>query len=199
MPKTVQTLTPEQSSKLIDWFIAQRDVRGCELHCERNALMVLLMLDAGLRVGELVKLKVSDVWFNNQPALALEIQADTTKTRTARTIPSTERTRLATLMYSKSRYRCVFEQPGRFLFGALDDTKHITTRQVERIIRSAGQAALGIRVHPHMLRHTFATRLMQKTNIRIVQTLLGHASLQSTQIYTHPNNQDLRKAIDSME
>lgn len=199
MSKTVQTLTPEQSSKLVDYFhVAAAFDKKC-LHAERNLLIALLLLDAGLRVGELVKLIISDVWFNNEPALVLEIRADTTKTRTARTIPITERTRLAVLKYSTSRWGWIFHATSGNLFPFGTGCKPISTRQVERIIRTAGQAALGIRVHPHMLRHTFATRLMQKANIRIVQTLLGHKSLQSTQIYTHPNNQDLKKAINSME
>jgi integrase/recombinase XerC len=49
-----------------------------------------------------------------------------------------------------------------------------------------------------MLRHTFATNLMRTTNARVVQQLLGHKNLSSTQIYTHPNQQDLKKAIDSL-
>lgn len=199
MSKTIQTLTPEQGNKLIDYFhVTVAFDKKC-LHAERNLLITLLLLDAGLRVGELVQLKVSDVWFDNQPTLSLEIRADTTKTKTERTIPITERTRLAILKYSKSQDHMTFLNPDTFLFSAGAHGAHITTRQVERIIRTAGQTALGIRVHPHMLRHTFATRLMQKANIRVVQALLGHKSLQSTQIYTHPNNQDLKKAIDSME
>lgn len=199
MSKTVQALTPEQSLKLVDYFHAMNAFNRHSLHTERNLLICLLLLDAGLRVGELVQLTVSDVWFDNQPTLALEIRADTTKTRTARTIPITERTRLAILNYSKSRNYKTFNPQRVLLFPAAAYGAHITTRQVERIIRTAGQDSLGIRVHPHMLRHTFATRLMQKANIRIVQTLLGHKSLQSTQIYTHPNNQDLRKAIEGLE
>ncbi|GAH96402.1 unnamed protein product, partial [marine sediment metagenome] len=53
-------------------------------------------------------------------------------------------------------------------------------------------------IHPHILRHTFATRLMSKTSMRVVQELLGHKNLSSTQIYTHPNNADLQEAIDSL-
>lgn len=199
MSKPIQTLTPEQGSKLVEYFALNHTLHGGSLHSERNLLICLLLLDAGLRVGELVQLIIGNIWFNNEPALSLEIRADITKTRTARTIPITERTRLAILKYSKSRYGGLFASPGRWLFETTDLSKHITTRQVERIIRAAGQAALGIRVHPHMLRHTFATRLMQKANIRVVQTLLGHSSLQSTQIYTHPNNQDLKTAIETME
>ena len=49
------------------------------------------------------------------------------------------------------------------------------------------------------LRHTYATRLMRVTNIRTVQVLLGHRRLSSTQIYTHPDQEDKDKAIDKMQ
>ncbi|GAH73030.1 unnamed protein product [marine sediment metagenome] len=58
--------------------------------------------------------------------------------------------------------------------------------------------SLGRPVHPHILRHTFASRLMRTTNARIVQELLGHQHLSTTQIYTHPNQDDLKKAIEQL-
>lgn len=199
MAKTIQTLSPEEGSKLVD-FLELQDIHGpCVLHAQRNVLMVLLLLDAGLRVGELVQLKVSDVWYTNRPAQNLEIRPEISKTKTSRWLPLSGRIKEATIKYAESRHHWVFNTAGTSLFPFGTGCRPISTRQVERIVRTAGQKALGKRVHPHMLRHTFATRLMQKTNIRVVQTLLGHASLQSTQIYTHPNDQDLKKAIDSME
>lgn len=199
MPKTIQTLDPGQANKLIDHLACSAGTQFASLHAERNLLIALLLLDAGLRVGELVQLKVVHVWHIDAPALCLILDPCMTKTNTSRTIPLTERTQLAILKYSKSIDALIFNDSRNFLFVSSNHVLHITTRQVERIIRTAGQESLGIRVHPHMLRHTFATRLMQKTNIRVVQALLGHKSLQSTQIYTHPNDQDLKKAIDSMQ
>ncbi|GAH69734.1 unnamed protein product, partial [marine sediment metagenome] len=53
--------------------------------------------------------------------------------------------------------------------------------------------------HPHMLRHTFASKLMRVTSMRTVQELLGHSSITSTQIYTHPNEDDKKKAIKGLD
>ena len=84
-------------------------------------------------------------------------------------------------------------------FYATDTQRPITTRQVERIILTASMKALNRPIHPHVLRHTFASRLMKRTNIRVVQQLLGHTSITSTQIYTHPDSDDLQKAINDID
>ena len=86
-----------------------------------------------------------------------------------------------------------------YAFTTKNIDKPLSTRQVERIIRAAALKCLGRPVHPHALRHTFASRLMRKTNARIVQELLGHKNLSSTQIYTHPNGEDLKDAINQID
>ena len=71
----------------------------------------------------------------------------------------------------------------------------LTTRGVEKIIDNVvKQAALKKHISPHMLRHTFATHLLNEgCDIKTVQELLGHESLESTAIYTHVSNERLRK------
>jgi len=164
----------------------------------RNYTMALIMLDTGLRVGELTHLYVSDLWLDNQPKLALAVRPTLTKTKTARLIPLSKRIRGACVQMWNEVWQLSLDLGNPYAFHSFRPSRCIAERQVQRIIKQAATRAIDRGVTPHALRHTFATRLMRTTNIRVVQTLLGHASLSSTQIYTHPTSDDLRTAIDSM-
>jgi len=161
--------------------------------------MALLMLDAGLRVGELVKMKKCYLIFAGEFMNDVQVPFGIAKNKVARAIPMTERLKDAIKAMQLEYWQPDDCPPDGHCFYLHDWHKPITARQVQRIITTAGQKVLHKMVWPHMLRHTFATRLMRKTSTRVVQTLLGHKSLTSTQVYTHPNNQDLKKAINDIE
>ena len=165
----------------------------------RNYLIALLMLDAGLRVGEAIRLVRDDLVNEDKPTETLVIRAEITKTKQERIVPLTLRIQNAIcdfLAIHKIKYN-IF--PRDFMFPGQDCTKHITVRTIELLISTASARSFGRAITPHTLRHTFATRLMQRTNIRVVQKLLGHTSIASTQVYTHPNQDDLINAIKSIE
>jgi site-specific recombinase XerD len=72
----------------------------------------------------------------------------------------------------------------------------LTERSVQKIIKLVGEK-IGLDIHPHLLRHTFATDLLNKgADIRMIQELLGHENLDTTQIYTHVSNSRVKEVYD---
>lgn len=190
-----KTLTVTECHQLLDALLHRNAPHKSFRKGIRNYAMALLMLDAGLRVGEVVALEMSDLFFGGVPVENLLIRPEIAKTKTERTIPLSERIRRALAEYIQEHpWRS--EQLSSFkVFGVFMRQTSLTTRQVERIIRAAAMKSIGRPVHPHMLRHTFGTNIERKAGIRIAQELLGHENVSSTQIYTHPNEDDKKKAI----
>jgi integrase/recombinase XerC len=165
----------------------------------RNTIAAVLMMDAGLRVGEVVGLWVTDVYFQNKPVSTLTVRAAIAKGRRIRHIPVTQRLNAALARFNQRPYLLPDLPDIQRLIANKPQGHGLTTRTLERIITAAGVAALGHPVNPHMLRHTYATKLLRVTDIRTVQELLGHKHIGSTQIYTHVNDEDKRRAIYNME
>ena len=198
MSTTPKTLTVTECHQLLDALLCKDGTKNQFRKGIRNYLMALLMLDAGLRVGEVVRLEIEHLYFADGPVRTIIINSDIAEKDCTRNIPVSSRLS-ACIEEVAGKWWCTGEY---FLHAYCFHTKStgtpLTTRQVERIIRAAAMKCLGRPVHPHILRHTFASRLIRKTNSRVVQELLGHKNLSSTQIYTHPNGEDLKQAIDQL-
>jgi len=198
MSKAPKTLTPEESNQLLHGLLNPK-YRGIGQEVPlRNYTMALLMLDAGLRVGELVQLLVSDLYFGDHACYNLIVREEVAKLHKERMIPMTERLKDAVAKMNHQDPIWRNQDRHTFAFYGNHPLEHLSTRRVQQIIESVSLETIGRKITPHVLRHTFGTRLMSRTNIRVVQQLLGHASIQSTQIYTHPNQDDLQKAINSL-
>lgn len=198
MGHKAKTLTNDQAQALIDSLTTEASTIIRDRAIKRNICMTLLMLDAGLRVGELCQLKVTDLLFNSLPVHSLTVRAEITKTKCSRAVPLSERTQLSIRRLFANRDFAIYPYLTGFAFTADNPKIPITTRQVQRIIAAASLGALGFSITPHTLRHTFATRLLRVTDIRTVQELLGHKWVTSTQIYTHPSEQQKTEAIQAM-
>lgn len=192
-----KTLTADQADELLEELVVIQGTSKQKIKGTRNFVMASLMLQTGIRVGELCRLHVDDLWFANQPVENLVVRKEIAKNKQERQIPVSQILKVALTMLDAIVWYPSPTSSTAFAFCSGENGMPLTTRTVERIILSAGRTALHIDVTPHMLRHTFASRMMRKTNARVVQALLGHTSLQSTQIYMHPNMEDLKNAINS--
>lgn len=198
MKTQLLTLTFEECDKLLHYLQQPRDDKVPTRVYHRNYTMALIMLDAGVRVGELVQLEQEQLCYPDAPVNALTIRSDQAKNKYERTIPTTNRLRDAIEWMHRQWWTKGANLGPRYAFYQSYAHNPLTARQVQRIIKSAGSSSIAREIHPHLLRHTFASRLMRKTSLRVVQELLGHSSISSTQIYTHPNSNDYQKAIDRL-
>lgn len=196
---TPKTLTITECHQLLDILLVKNGTEKQFRKSLRNYTMALLMLDAGLRVGEVVQLRETDLYYLYEPVQSLLVREEIAKGRHERIVPLSSRIRNSIDEMVKHWWKESKLADLGYAFYRTEPSKKLTTRQVERIIRAAAMRAIHRPIHPHVLRHTFATKLMKVVDIRTVQELLGHKQVSSTQIYTHPNEEDKKKAIESIE
>lgn len=196
--RKVETLTVLECHQLLNVFLIRNGTPKQLRRGIRNYAMALLMLDAGLRVGEVCGLLQSDLIFGGEVVQSLVLRAIITKYGIERTIPLSSRIRMSLAEMLKQIWKSTPYSETDYAFFQKNWLQPLTSRQVQRIIAAAAQQSIGRAIHPHILRHTFGTRLMRRVNAKVVQALLGHAQLSSTQIYMHPDADDLKDAIDSI-
>jgi len=151
---------------------------------------------AGLRASEVIALKVGDI--DSQRMILRVEQGKGRKDRYAMLAP-------VLLERLRAWWRVGHAQgkilPGGWLFPGMNPIESLTTRQLNRAIHAAADAArIDKRVSMHTLRHSFATHLLeQKVDIRVIQVLLGHKKLETTSLYTHVATDLLREVISPLE
>lgn len=168
------------------------------LNSTRNTLAAVLMLDAGLRVNEVCSMLRSTLLLFDGPVHTIRVAAVDSKNGESRFVPASPRIQEIIKLAKIVVWDMSNQSPDCMAIPGRTQQSSISVRQVERICIKTGLRTIGRPVNPHLLRHTFATRLMRVTSIRVVQQLLGHKQLSSTQVYTHPTSDDLTAAIDSM-
>ena len=145
---------------------------------------------AGLRVSEVVALKVSDI--DSKRMLLLVEQGKGRKDRHAMLSPQL-------LELLRDWYRIA--RPQVWLFPGQNPVNPLTTRQLNRAVHAAAHIAeINKRVTPHTLRHSFATHLLeQNIDIRVIQVLLGHAKLDTTALYTRVATNTIREVMSPLD
>lgn len=151
---------------------------------------------AGLRVSEVVSLKVTDV-DSQRMALRVE-QGKGGRDRYAMLSPVLLE-HLRNWWHFAQKHQQMYR--GGWLFPGQDPINHLSSRQLSRACRNIAQSAgINKKVTMHTLRHSFATHLLEsKVNIRIIQTLLGHSRLSTTALYAQVATDLLREVISPLD
>ncbi|MBU9789016.1 tyrosine recombinase XerC [Lentilactobacillus sp. IMAU92037] len=157
----------------------------------RNTAVLELLYATGIRVSECSGIQLLDIDLDNRILLV------TGKGNKQRYVPFGNHAREAILAYEQGARTPLMKKYGQnhsFLF-VNHYGKPITPRGIEYIMNEIiNQSSLTTGIHPHMLRHTFATEMLNNgADMRSVQELLGHSSLSTTQIYTHVTKSHLMK------
>jgi len=187
-PKVAKTLpavlSPDDAVRLMN-------VDDSSLWGMRDHALFELAYSSGLRVSELTGLDLAD----------LDLQAGearvTGKGAKTRIVPVGDPALRAIAAWIALRAKFENVHPDALFVGPAG--RRLLPREVQRRIkRWAALAGLDVDVHPHMLRHSFASHVLQSSgDLRAVQEMLGHASITSTQVYTHLDFQHLAKVYDA--
>jgi integrase/recombinase XerC len=182
-----KALSVEQAAKLLD--VPAEDA----VALVRDRAMFELLYSSGLRLGELVALDVGD----GRLDLAHGEVTVTGKGSKTRTVPVGARAREALRQWLEVRQQLAAPEERALFVGSRG--RRIGAALVGRRLHAwASRSGLAQRVHPHMLRHSFATHVLQSSqDLRAVQEMLGHASISTTQVYTHLDFQALAKVYDA--
>jgi integrase/recombinase XerC len=159
----------------------------------RDRALVELLYGAGLRVGEVVALDVRDL-----DLLAREVRV-LGKGRKERSVPLPEAARTALAAWLEARRRPGYQAEPLFVsLAGGQPGRRLGERAVRRVLaRRAAAAGVADRVHPHRLRHSYATHLLDMgADLREIQELLGHASLSTTQRYLAVSAERLFEVYD---
>jgi integrase/recombinase XerD len=170
------------------------------LQSKRDYAIILTLLTTGLRRAEMCNLKVGDLkTYRNQAVIDV-----IGKGQRFRRIPLKTETLLAIKDYLKSSGNKT--EPAHPLFQTLGkhgpyQERDLTPKAVDCLIKSTAKRALiHKRIHPHVIRHTFATTLLDKGNdLKTVQALMGHSHIRTTERYLHSNDDRKVEAIQSLQ
>ncbi|MDO4701880.1 MAG: tyrosine-type recombinase/integrase [Erysipelotrichaceae bacterium] len=157
----------------------------------RNRFITEIIYACGLRVSECTNLKYSD--FDFQEACLSVIG----KGKKYRYVPFYPRIKQLVKLYMDVYYHAINDKEEYLIVN--QKGKKISSRFIQDMLKKQGiKAGLTMNVHPHMLRHSFATHLLNNgADLRSVQELLGHSLLSTTQIYTHLSKEHLKTIVEN--
>lgn len=189
MPRIEKHLPEVLTVEEIDAMVAQIDMSKAEGH--RNRAIIEMLYGSGLRVSELTELQLSQIYRQEG---YMRITGKGSKQRLVPISPEADK-QLGYWLEDRSRLDVKPEASDIAFVNRYG--RQLTRAMIFTIVKRLAEAAGILKtISPHTLRHSFATHLLQNgADLRIIQQLLGHESIVTTEIYTHVNIQDLREAV----
>ena len=189
-PKAAKTLPQALSTDQAVQFV---NVQGDGMLEVRDHAILELFYSSGLRLSELVNLDIAQLDFTEGTVMV------TGKGNKTRIVPMGSHALNAIKVWLQQRAQIrVADSNANALF-VTQQGKRITPRAVQyRVKQWSIKQGLNTNMHPHLLRHSFATHVLQSSgDLRAVQEMLGHANISTTQVYTHLDFQHLAKIYDN--
>lgn len=188
-PRSLERKEYGQFMRQVEIRISGSRTTSQHMSAQRDAAMIALMVYCGLRVEEVIHLNIGDVVMSERKGA---VMIHSGKGDKAGKVPLAGEARRWVCEYLALR-----GAEGEALFTGKGEER-LSTRQVERVVKEIGRLA-GVYVTPHMLRHTCATRMVQKgVALTVVQKILRHSRLDVTAKYTKPSWGDLEDAVESL-
>jgi len=180
-------LSEEQIKKIINLSYNDSTDKGIRL-----SLMLEMLYATGIRISELVSLKVGDISDDYSFIIILN------KGRKERIVPLISKVQNVLIKYLKILQDNKAKSSKNYLFPSNSKSGHITRIRFFQILQKIGSKALIDKelLSPHKVRHSFATHLLNRgVDLRLIQESLGHKDISTTQIYTHIQTKKLRKIL----
>lgn len=154
---------------------------------QKSKFLIQLLYSSGLRVSEIINIRPQDLDFNENIGWVREGKG--------------KKDRMFILSEKLSKKLKKFINKNKDWQYIFSKTKPLTTRNIQKIVqKTAKLAGIDKPVHPHTLRHSFATHLLdQGTDLRKIQILLGHASIATTQLYTHISQEQIKSVKNPLD
>jgi len=191
MPNRYYHLRPPQKAESLPKVISKEGIKRMinETKNIKHRCIISLFYSAGLRRQELIDLKIECIDSDRMQILVRQ-----GKGRKDRVTLLSE-----TLLQDLRAYYLAY-RPKKYLFEGRNGGKYSATSIREIIDKAAMQAKIGKKVTPHMLRHSFATHILENgTDTRYIQKLMGHASSRTTEIYTHVANDSFKNIKNPLD
>lgn len=192
------TPTPKVDKKLPEFFYKEEinklfteNKKREDFFMERDQAIIELLFSSGLRVSEICDLTLQNT---NVKERILRIKGKGNKQRNVPFSMSSQKTLIEYLENSRKKILEKNEKYDGSIYVFLSSRgEKLTSRGVEYILKQIEKkTGVSFLLHPHKFRHTFATHLLnQGLDLRVIQELMGHESLQTTQVYTHVTNQKM--------